>query len=84
MLLHNLVWFSGASLAALFFAAHAVRAEQESDGIQVADVNCEQGNNSTESRTCESALLRWSLCERGFQSERLPDAEVYACFLRSQ
>jgi len=32
-----------------------VRAEQESGGIQVAEVNCEQGDNSRESRTCESA-----------------------------
>jgi hypothetical protein len=90
MLLHNLAWFSLAAMPALFFAANAARAEQESDdltvgsSIQGADVACELGGDNAESRMCGSAQLRWRLCEQGFRSEQLPDADVDMCFLRSQ
>jgi len=89
MVLHNLTWFSLAAMPALFFAANAACAEQESDeltaGLSIlrADVACEQGSDNAESRMCGPALLRWRLC-KGFQSEHLPDAEVDMCFLRSQ
>ena len=89
MLIHNLIWLSGVALFALLFAANAVRAEQESDGRaaglgrQVADLTCATSRDGAESRLCEGARLRWRLCEQGFRSEHLPDAEVYECFLRS-
>jgi hypothetical protein len=89
MPIHNLIQPSGVALFALLFAANAARAERESDGPaavsgeQVADLTCATSHDPVESLICEGGRLRWRLCEQGLRSERLPNAEVYECFLRS-
>jgi hypothetical protein len=89
MLIHNLIWLSGVALFGLLFAANAARAKLESvgpaagPGKQVAEPVCAASLDAAESRICEGGRLRWRLCEQGFRSERLPNAEVYGCFLRS-
>ena len=89
MPMRNLAWLSGAALLSLFFAATAARAERESDGravglgVQVTDAACAASGEAAESTICQDGRLLWRLCEKGFHSERLPYAGVYACFLRS-
>ncbi len=89
MLIRNLVCLSGLALFALLFAANAARAELEPVGLaarpgkQVAGPVCATSHDAAESRMCEGGRLRWRLCEQGLRSERLPDASVYVCFLRS-
>jgi hypothetical protein len=86
---HNLAWLSGAFLFSLFFVANAALAEREFDeraaglGVQVADAACAASNDAVQSLICDADRLRWRLCEQGLRSERLPNAGVYACFLRS-
>jgi hypothetical protein len=87
--MHNLIWLGATALFVSLFAADGVRAELESDGMpttlsdQVANLSCKASEGPTESRVCEESRLRWRLCEEGFRSERLPDTEVYRCFIRS-
>ena len=89
MPMRNLAWLSGAALLSLFFAATAARAERVSDGRavglgeQVTDAACAASGEAAESTICQDGRLLWRLCEKGFHSERLPYAGVYACFLRS-
>ena len=89
MLMHNLAWHSGAALFPLLFAANAALAERESDGRavelgeQVADAACAASAAAAQSTICRDGQLLWRLCEKGFRSEHLPKAGVYACFHRS-
>jgi len=89
MLIHNLIWLGGATLSTYLFAANAGRTETESGGRGadsidlVADVPCETSRDAVETEMCASGRLRWRLCEQGFRTERLPNADVYGCFLRS-
>lgn len=89
MPIHILTWLSGAALLSLLLAANAARAEQEADGRDggvgalAADAACVASDDAAETRICEGGRLRWRLCEQGFRSERLPNAGVYECFLRS-
>jgi hypothetical protein len=89
MLTHNLAWLSGATLFPLLFAANAALAERESDGRvvglgeQVADAACAASAAAAQSIICRDRQLLWRLCEKGFRSEHLPKAGVYACFHRS-
>ena len=89
MPMHNLAWLSGAALLSLLFAANAAFAERESDGRavglgeQVTDAACAASGEAAQSTICQDGRLLWRLCEKGFHSERLPNAGVYACFLRS-
>jgi hypothetical protein len=87
--MHNLIWLGATALFVSLFAADGVRAELESDELstalsdQGANLSCKASEDPTESRLCEGSQLRWRLCEQGFRSERLPDTEVYGCFIRS-
>jgi hypothetical protein len=87
--MHNLIWLGATTLFVSLFAADGARAELESNGVsaalsdEVATVSCKSSEGPTESRICEEGRLRWRLCEQGFRSERLPDTEVYGCFIRS-
>jgi hypothetical protein len=89
MLMRNLAGLSGVALLSLLFAANAARAERESDGRamglgeQVANAACANSGEAAQSTICQNGRLIWQLCQNGFRSERLPDAGVYACFLRS-
>jgi hypothetical protein len=89
MPMRNLAWLSGAALLSLLCAATAARAERESDGRavglgeQVTDAACAASGEAAESTICQDGRLLWRLCEKGFHSERLPYAGVYACFLHS-
>jgi hypothetical protein len=89
MPMHKLAWLSGAALIPLFFAANAALAERESEGRavglgeQVTDAACAASGDAAESPICRDGRLLWRLCEKGFRSERLPNAGVYACFLHS-
>jgi hypothetical protein len=87
--MHNLIWLGATALFVSLFATDGVRAELESTGMsaalsdQVASLSCKSSEGPTDSRVCEESRLRWRLCEEGFRSERLPDTEVYRCFIRS-
>jgi hypothetical protein len=87
--MHNLIWLGATALFVSFFAADGARAELESNGLstalndQVENLSCKASEGPTDSRLCEESWLRWRLCEQGFRSERLPDAEVYGCFIHS-
>jgi hypothetical protein len=89
MTTHNLARLSGAALLSLFLAANSARAELESAGHavglgeQVTDAACAASGDAAQSPICQDGRLIWRLCEKGFRSERLPNAGVYACFLRS-
>jgi hypothetical protein len=89
MTTRNLARFSGAALLSLFLAANSARAELESSehaaglGEQVADAACAASGDAAQSPICQDGRLIWRLCEKGFRSERLPNAGVYACFLHS-
>ena len=84
MPMHNLARLSGAALLSLLFAANAALAERETDARAVGlseaamDAAC-----AAQSTTCQDGRLLWQLCENGVRSERLPNAGIYACFLRS-
>ena len=53
-------------------------------------LECDRGFPSDEAKMCDSALLRWRLCERGLQSDgpgadESPGAgDVSECFLKAQ
>jgi hypothetical protein len=89
MLTHNLASLSGALVFSLVFATNAALAERESDGRavglgeQVTDAACAASGEASQSTICQNGRLLWRLCEKGFRSERLPNAGVYACFLHS-
>jgi hypothetical protein len=89
MPMHRRTWLSGAALIPLFFVANAALAERESDGRavglgeRVTDAACAASGDGAQSTVCQDGRLLWGLCEKGFRSERLPTAGVYACFLHS-
>ena len=89
MPMNRLAWLSGAALIPLFFAANAALAEREIDGQavglgeRVTAAACAAGSAAAQSTLCQDGRLLWGLCEKGFRSERLPNAGVYACFLHS-
>ena len=82
-------WLSGAALIPLFLTANAALAERESDGLavglgeRVTDAACAASNAAAQSTLCQDGRLLWGLCEKGFRTERLAKAGVYACFLHS-
>ena len=89
MPMHTLVRLSGAALLSLLFAANAALAERETDARAVGlseaatDAACAARGGAAQSAPCQDGRLLWQLCENGVRSERLPNAGVYACFLRS-
>ena len=89
MPMHRRAWLSGAALIPLFFAANAALAERETNGQavglgeRVTEAACAANGDAAQSTLCQDARLLWGLCEKGFRSERLPNAGVYACFLHS-
>jgi hypothetical protein len=87
--MHNLAGLAAAALLMSLVVTNAARAERESDGRvvglgeQVTDAACAASGEAVQSTICQDGRLLWRLCEKGFRSERLPNAGVYACFLRS-
>jgi hypothetical protein len=87
--MHRRAWLSGAALIPLFFAANAALAERETNGQAVGlgeratEAACAANGDAAQSTLCQDGRLLWGLCEKGFRSERLPNAGVYACFLHS-
>ena len=82
-------WLSAAALIPLFLTANAALAEREPNvltvalGDRVTAAACAASRAAAQSTLCQDGQLLWGLCEKGFRSERLPDAGVYACFLHS-
>jgi hypothetical protein len=89
MPMRNVARLSGAALFFLLFAANAALAERETNARAVelseaaTEAACAASGGPAQSTTCQDGRLLWQLCENGVRSERLPNAGVYACFLRS-
>jgi len=89
MLINRLAWLSGAALIPLFFTVNTALAEWEANVAAVGlseratDAACAASGAAAQSTLCQDGRLLWGLCEKGFRSERLPNAGVYACFLHS-
>jgi hypothetical protein len=89
MSMQTRTWLSGAALIPLLFTASAAFAARELDGPaaglgeRVTEAACAANDDAAQSSLCHDGRLLWGLCEKGFRSERLPNAGIYACFLHS-
>jgi len=85
MTTHHSIGLVASTLGALLISATAAVAELESEngrvaGPRVASIACDVSDEAVVTEVCVDALMRWRLCERGFQSAGLSRAGLFQCF----
>jgi len=88
MAIHSSIGLGGAALCALLLSASAAVAERES-GVaeqtkpaqQITALACDVSDDAAVTEGCAGVLMRWRLCERGFDAARLSRAGLYKCFI---